>query len=666
MKTTISILAVTFLMCQISKAQVIPFFGNAAGVNYGYSVSGIGDFNGDGLDDFIATAQHGNGTNLGNAKIYFGKSPYPIIQQTADITINSTITNEFFGSSTAGNFDFNGDGFKDVMICARQNSGNRGRVYIFFGRCDVSPYTLSATTEADLIFNGEPTAGYFGWSASKAGDFDGDCIDDIIIGAPNAFGLAGRAYLIKGVKDYPSSVIPKAVNTISGVKILKGESLVNAQFGYSVANLGYMDPDKLDDIIIGAPGSGAAISGKVFIYHGKCSFDSVTYLEKYTGQNMSDDFGNSVAGPGDIDGDGFRDFIVGDWIYPDPSTGSVYVYNGNQIPLPNIFTPPLLFSIQGAPSINLTSKFGSSVSGIGDYNGDGFNDFQVGSSGFSDGFTSTTNAGREYRFFGGAFGYPYNLYSPVEIYNGNVDNGYAGISSSWAGDVNGDGINDALWSGYGMNDFTLIQTGAAVLDLSFSNFGYTTLFLRAYTQGTYSQSGNTEVKVCLYNLQCQLVDEKIVSLHTDGNAYDADGNMGIKFNNLPPNTPYYSPEMYHIVIKGLCNSLIETWSNLPMPIFRGGTFYYDFTLAASQAYGDNQKELVPGIYAIYSGDIDGDCGIDASDLSTVENDASIGAGGDCCQKTDLSDDGVVDASDLSTVDNNLGIYCVKVCECTCP
>jgi len=114
------------------------------------------------------------------------------------------------------------------------------------------------------------------------------------------------------------------------------------------------------------------------------------------------------------------------------------------------------------------------------------------------------------------------------------------------------------------------------------------------------------------------------------------------FNNAPSGT-------YYIVLKH--RNSIETWSKSGGEILtRGTTFNFDFTTAASQAYGNNM--ILKGTrWCIFSGDVDQDGIVDASDLSEVENDAFNSVTG--YVRTDVTGDDFVDGSDLSIVDNNV-------------
>lgn len=123
-----------------------------------------------------------------------------------------------------------------------------------------------------------------------------------------------------------------------------------------------------------------------------------------------------------------------------------------------------------------------------------------------------------------------------------------------------------------------------------------------------------------------------------------------QFSNAPAET-------YYIVAKH--RNSIETWSKGGGENYTpGSAMNYDFTSAATQAYGSNLT-LVGSKFCIYSGDINQDGVIDASDLSVADNDASTGESGYVI--TDVTGDDYVDAQDLSKVDNNssVGIYVIN-------
>ena len=107
---------------------------------------------------------------------------------------------------------------------------------------------------------------------------------------------------------------------------------------------------------------------------------------------------------------------------------------------------------------------------------------------------------------------------------------------------------------------------------------------------------------------------------------------------------------YYIVIRH--RNSIETWSNAPVS-FSGSTVSYNFTDAASRAYGNNLK-AVAGSFVIYSGDVNQDGVVDSADMTPVDNDAAVYLSGYLA--TDVNGDGIIDTADMTLSDNNSASY----------
>lgn len=107
---------------------------------------------------------------------------------------------------------------------------------------------------------------------------------------------------------------------------------------------------------------------------------------------------------------------------------------------------------------------------------------------------------------------------------------------------------------------------------------------------------------------------------------------------------------YYVVLKH--RNSIETWSNIGLS-FSGDILNYNFT-DFIKAYGGNLKLIIgssPIKYGIFSGDVNQDGTIDASDVSETDNDAYSSAFSGYV-RTDVTGDDFVDAADVSIVDNN--------------
>lgn len=136
---------------------------------------------------------------------------------------------------------------------------------------------------------------------------------------------------------------------------------------------------------------------------------------------------------------------------------------------------------------------------------------------------------------------------------------------------------------------------------------------------------------------------------------DSTGRANYTFFNVPDGVPVY--------IQFNHRNSIETWSRNPVSstfsvLFANSfspftsTLQYDLSSSQSSAFGNNlaRVDFTPNTFAIYSGDVNQDGIIDASDLSEVDNDAFNSTSG--YVRTDVNGDNFVDASDLSIVDNN--------------
>jgi len=106
---------------------------------------------------------------------------------------------------------------------------------------------------------------------------------------------------------------------------------------------------------------------------------------------------------------------------------------------------------------------------------------------------------------------------------------------------------------------------------------------------------------------------------------------------------------YYVIVKH--RSSVETWSAAGVSFVQGSTATYDFTTAASQAYGNNEVEVTSGVFAIYSGDCNQDGYVDPLDLSLVDQDSYNYVAGTALA-TDVNGDRYVDPLDLSIVDQN--------------
>lgn len=255
-----------------------------------------------------------------------------------------------------------------------------------------------------------------------------------------------------------------------------------------------------------------------------------------------------------------------------------------------------------------------------------------------------------------------NTYAPVVTPSGLTEiSGIDGYGPDWWAIGNGAGIYKSANAGAGWEQAYTVTADATVtlnaIDLSPSgsagwvagNSGEiikisiqsqeATLNLKAFIEGFFNSGTNTQtgdtVTAYLRNTSSPYLpaDSGKAFLNSSGNAV--------------LNFPHVSSGNYYLVVKH--RNSIETWSAAGIYFASGSEVNYDFSTLNLQAYGNNMK-LKGTKWCIYSGDTNQDGIVDASDLSSTENDAVNSVSGYVL--TDVTGDDYVDADDLSIVENN--------------
>ena len=444
------------------------FNGTSAGTYLGNELSSAGDLNADGFDDMIfSTEQSTYYVVFGRGTPFAPTLDVTTLDGTNGFRIVTTGSNEVLTRGLAGIGDFNGDGIDDLAIGGKVNgSANSGFVSIVRGRTggfaaqiDLASDALSATRITNLPSLSSGT-GLGELPVSAAGDVNADGIDDLLIGASRFNNDIGAAYVVFGSASVPLASISAA--SLSGANGFRVTGTITGT-GLAVSAVGDVNGDGFDDVGIGASGSGGA-NGAGYIVFGKstpfvASF-SVSTLNGSNGFAMTgthgSNIGQAIAG-GDLNGDGFDDVVLGGFGY-DLGRGEIFVVYGQ----PTGF--PASVSLNGTGAIRQTrftgpsryDRAGFSIDVL-DFNGDGFDDVVMGA------YLSGSNVGKNYLVFGQAAGLPTEfplsgLFSfddastayltghaslPGVVLSGASGGDRAGFVAN-AGDVNGDGLNDLL------------------------------------------------------------------------------------------------------------------------------------------------------------------------------------------------------------------------------
>ena len=366
----------------------------------------------------------------------------------------------------------NGDGRRDVLVgapyCDNNGREDSGSAYIVFGQASATTVDLAELGQRGFRIDGAADD-EAGDSVARAGDVNGDGRSDVVVGASGA----DSAYVVFGKADTQSVDL---ASLGSGGFRIGGDGA-----GASVAGAGDVNGDGRRDVLVGAPFADKnerRDSGSAYVVFGKADTQSVDLASlgsgglRIDGAAAGDGAGASVAGAGDVNGDGRSDVLVGAWLADNHGrrgSGSAYVVfgraNTKSVDLASLGSGG--FRIDGAID---GDHVGETAAGVGDVNGDGRPDVLVSANGRRDPGSAA------YVVFGKADRRSVDLFSLGQrgfLIGGVVVNGGV-VAVAGAGDVNTDGRPDVLVGAWLADNHGRRNSGSAYV-----------LFGKVYRRGVY-------------------------------------------------------------------------------------------------------------------------------------------------------------------------------------
>jgi len=375
--------------------------------------------------------------------------------------------------------DLDLDGITDIAVGANNDddggSGN-GAVWILFLNIDgtVKSYQKISATQGNFTGNLN-NEDHFGTSPKMIGDLDNDGVQDIAVGAwgdDDDVNNSGAVWILFLNTDGTVKEHQKISATQGGLVGLTE----NRCFGSAVCSLGDLNGDGNEDIVVGTPAydnDGGLYKGCVWVlflnadgtvneqqkindYHGNFSYSL----------DNNDNFGNTIASIGDLNGDGITDIAVRAKNDDDGGTdrGAVYILfldsNGT------VLADKKISSTQGNFSGQLddSDHFGY-CSYVGDIDGDGINDVAAGTGWDDDGGTDRGAVWFLFLNTDGTVKGHQKISSTEGNFSGTLDDGDSFGGINYLGDFNNDNSQEYVVGSFGDDDGGIDRGAVYILSL---------------------------------------------------------------------------------------------------------------------------------------------------------------------------------------------------------
>ncbi|MEW6297552.1 MAG: integrin alpha [Thermodesulfobacteriota bacterium] len=431
------------------------------------SVAVVGDLDGDQVPDYLIGAYeyHWNGSlNQGRAFVFSGRSGKVLFTLDNPSPRQDATRNPHhgpaFGSAVAAAGDVNRDGVPDVFVGAF-NQESSGRAFVFSGKDGTLLYPVQAPQR-------QPGAG-FGWAVASLGDLTGDEIPELVVGAFAQDG-DGRAFVFNGrdgalLRTLAPAPVSRTTSAAGGREYRRAPGASRqpvlppppsgSAFGWSVAGAGDLDGDGVPDILVGAPYTSVGdmpVQGRVYAFRGRDGQRLYT-LDDPTPRPGAV-FGWHVAAGGDFNHDGVPDVLVGapyKDVETSPAQGEAFVFSGAD------GTP--LLSLHNPTPTKAYSGFGHAVAVSPDINQDGVPEILVGAPYQT---VDQFHIQGEVFLFNGRDGRHLTTFDNPYPHQGSM----FGYSVAVPGDIDGDGVPDIAIGAFGQSMLDKVAVGRVYVFLS--------------------------------------------------------------------------------------------------------------------------------------------------------------------------------------------------------